>query len=156
MLAKKTKARRKGGREVTNSCLSCFETLTCILKSSSSVLCNTTRCGFVFGYLTHWEYAVRVCVFACIVLTNSPISWEVMYDPDHTLIKGETSRTPSSRGSGGLLVVRVVTWLQINMVVSQPLSPIISHLCYVTHSHICFQTLFCVFKHWYAFCSLVF
>ena len=77
----KTKARRQ--REVTNSCLSCFETLTCIFKSSS-VFCNTTRCGFVFGYLTHWEYAVRVCVFACIVLTNSPISWEVMYDFDHT------------------------------------------------------------------------
>ena len=34
------KARRKG-REVTNSCLSCFETLICILKSSS-VFCNTT------------------------------------------------------------------------------------------------------------------
>ena len=35
MLAKKIKARRKGRREVTNSCLSCFETLTCILKISS-------------------------------------------------------------------------------------------------------------------------
>ena len=146
MLAKKT----KGRREVTNSCLSCFETLTCILKNSS-VLCNTTRCGFVFGYT--WHIGNMLCVFAC----SRALCWRILPYPGRsctiltTPLKGETSRTPSSRGSGGLLVVRVVTWLQINMVVSQPLSPIISHLCYVTHSHICFQTLFCVFKHWYAF-----
>ena len=67
------KARRKG-REVTNSCLSAVFRKIATCSQTLHWFCKTHLFvwnGFVFGYLTHWKYAVRVCVFACIV-------WQVL------------------------------------------------------------------------------